>query len=116
METRRYFASDNPVEDRSFLEQLANIKQDYVRMVALQGLRRIGSKDSIPTVAPLIDDDNDFTRFQAVAFLTEILKRGDVQCASLAGYDNSKGGCLQDWRTWWKSRGTSQYLGRPTNQ
>jgi hypothetical protein len=104
-----YFASDQRLEDRMLLERLARIKQNYVRMVALQSLRRIGSKESVPAIAPLIYDDNDFTRFQAVAFLTEVLNRGDAQCASLAGYDNSKGACLDDWRTWWKTTGSLQY-------
>lgn len=85
------------------------VKQPYVRLIALQALRLIGSGESIATVGPLVYEKDQFTQFQAVAFLTEVLKKGDPECTTLPGYEKSAGRCLNDWRTWWTTVGRLKY-------
>jgi hypothetical protein len=96
-------------EARGALECLARAPAPSPRLNAMDGIRGIGSAESVPELIRHLDDSNSLMQYLAVVTLWEIVRRPDEVGPSIPMFEGDKSRFIQSWKRWWNDTGRRLY-------
>jgi HEAT repeat protein len=89
------------------LSELADSPLIAIKQGALEAIRAIKSKKSIPTLIKHLDDSDSMSRYIADISLSEILNMNYPPYIGL--FQKDEGKYISTWKTWWEQEGRTIY-------
>jgi hypothetical protein len=99
----------NPDVNPEILDELSKLNFVPVEIGAMQGIRKLRSTKSIPTLVGHLTDQNAFVQYLAVITLNEVLVRGDAYGPSMPEFNREPQIYISRWNQWWEKEGKMRY-------